>query len=87
MTEFFQDLIDLLLFIPQWVYKQVGEGIVYLANAVPAPFTASDVTTALSGIGGDVVYFLGVFEFDYGLTAVFGAYSARFLLRRIPFIG
>lgn len=91
MPEFISDilqfLLDVVLFIPKQVFKWWTEAMVYMINLVPAPFTSADVTSALNGVGGDVLYFLTVFEFGYGLTAIFTAYGARFLLRRIPGIG
>ena len=46
-----------------------------------------DLQGIFDGIGGELLYFLTVFEFDYGVTAMMTALIARFILRRIPFIG
>lgn len=87
MSEFFEDLINIILFLPRFIYKNVVDALVFMLNSVQPPFTSQDVTTALNGVGGDVLYFLTMFEFQYGLTVIFTAYLARFILRRIPGIG
>lgn len=48
---------------------------------------ASSISTALNTIPGSVWYFLNMFNFAQGITAVLSAYMVRFLIRRIPFFG
>lgn len=87
MDKFLDALVDVLLFIPRHVYDLVVTLLLDFLNWMPVPLTAQDVTAALNGVGGDILFFLTMFEFGYGLSVVFGAYAARFLLRRIPGIG
>jgi Protein of unknown function (DUF2523) len=48
---------------------------------------SSLIATALGNMPSSVWYFLTLFGFAQGLTAVFSALAVRFLIRRIPFFG
>lgn len=87
MNEYIQAIIDFLLYIPRQIYAWITDGLASMLESLTPPLTSADITAALNGVGGDVLFFLTMFEFKYGLTAVFGAYVARFILRRIPGIG
>ena len=45
------------------------------------------LSQAFAGVSAGVWYFLDFFALDYGLPLIISAYVARFLIRRIPFIG
>jgi hypothetical protein len=45
------------------------------------------LTTAFSGIGSGVWWFLDFFALDFGIPMLLSAYITRFLIRRIPLIG
>ena len=62
-------------------------GLVTLAvGFVPHWLTRQNVVDFAQGIPAQAWYFLDYFKFQVGLGGIFGAYVARFLLRRIPFI-
>ena len=85
-----QDLQDTLIDIANWFLLKIVEIIaafIELFLSIVPDSETFDAQSAVSGWPSDVLYFLGVFEFDYALTALFYAYIARFMLRRIPFIG
>lgn len=89
MSEFFSDVmqwwLDVILWIPRMLFSFVVDVVETLMGWLPAD--TIDVDAALDGLTGDVLYFLTLFEFGYGLIAVFTALIARFILRRIPIIG
>ena len=59
-----------------------------LVKGFLAPFIGIDsLTSAFSGLGDGVGFWLQFFAIDAGLPMVLSAYVARFLIRRIPFIG
>jgi len=84
----FQDLIDALidivLFVPRWLYAQIVDVVLLFLSWIPE-IDIADVSG--SGFGSDILYFTTIMEVPYGLTAVSTALFARFVLRRIPFIG
>lgn len=48
---------------------------------------SSTLSGAFGNIGSGMWYFLDLFRFDLGIPMALSAYGARFLIRRIPFIG
>lgn len=79
-------LIDIVLFVPRLIYGWLVDVIELMLGWLPE-IQVVDVQSLFNGLGGQLLYFLTVFEFGYGLTAVMTALIARFILRRIPFIG
>ena len=85
LNSFWNNLLDSILLAPRLLYEGFAEGTLATFDALPA--SNIDTQATLNGVGGDILYFLNMVEFNYGLSVVFGAYIARFLLRRIPLIG
>ena len=56
----------------------------YLAPLLP---NATNLNQAVSVIPPQLWYFLDIFQFSTGLSAVVSAYALRFIIRRIPVIG
>lgn len=79
-------LIDIVLFIPRWLFSIVVDLVELCLSWLP-DIDINDPASLASGLGSDVLYFATVTEVSYGLTAAFTALFARFVLRRIPFIG
>lgn len=79
-------LIDIVLFVPRWLFSLMVDVLELLLNWLPA-IDIQDPASLSSGIGGDILYFTTMMELPYGLTAAGSALFARFVLRRIPFIG
>jgi len=85
LADFWSLFVDLALWLPRLMFEMVADGIDILLALLPTE--ALGIQSAINGWPSDVVYFLNIIEFDYALTAYFTALIARFLLRRIPFIG
>lgn len=86
IQKFIDSLIDIILWLPRMIYSWLVDAIQLMLGWIP-DINIVDVQSVFNGLGGQILYFLTVFEFDYGLTAVMTALIARFILRRIPFIG
>ena len=68
-----------------WVFDSLMSGFARVIELIPVPdFLANMQSVAMTPA---VSWFLQPFELQYGLIAIGGAYIARFILRRIPFIG
>lgn len=65
----------------------VVEGFVSVLVASGILPSAQALSSSLSGIPGGVWYFLDLFGFSAGFPIVLSAFAARFIIRRIPFIG
>lgn len=85
IDDFIQLLVDLLLWIPRKMYEFVADSLDWFLSLMPD--TGLNAQGAISSWSGDIVYFLTIFEIDYAITVLFTALTARFILRRIPFIG
>ncbi|MBW0147501.1 DUF2523 family protein [Marinobacter arenosus] len=79
-------LIDIVLFVPRLMFSLLVDAVELMLGWLPE-IQIVDVQNVFNGLGGQLLYFLTVFEFGYGLTAIMTALIARFILRRIPFIG
>jgi len=62
----------------------VNEFFQLISNLIP---NSGQVNLALGSIPGSVWYFLDLFNISAGLSAIFSAYTTRFLIRRLPVIG
>lgn len=77
-------LLDILLYIPRVIFSAFVDGLIFLFNAIPPPaFLANADLSGFHHIG----YFIDILKIDFGFAIVLSALLARFLLRRIPFIG
>ncbi|MEA1080768.1 hypothetical protein [Marinobacter qingdaonensis] len=79
-------LIDIVLWVPRQLFGLLVDGVELMLGWIP-DIDIVDLQSVFDGLGGQLLYFLTVFEFDYGITAMMTALIARFILRRIPFIG
>lgn len=87
---FIQPIIDwfisCILLIPQLVFWAGNELLKVVISSLPE-LSIVDPATLMGGFSGDLIFWLTLFKFGYGLGAISSALMARFVLRRIPFIG
>ena len=69
-------------------------GVVFIALTEVVPVVielllpeGNDIGSLLSNIPSEVAYLLSFFKIDVGVKLMLSAYLARFIIRRIPFIG
>lgn len=79
-------ILDIVLFVPRLIMSVLADAVEAGMEMIPT-VDGLDMANALSGITGEVLYFMTLLELDFGLTVVFGALIARFVVRRIPVIG
>lgn len=68
-----------------WMLSAFLNGLAALVELLPVPDFMLDVPSFYLPPG--VMFFASAFELDYGIGVVVSAYTARFILRRIPGIG
>jgi hypothetical protein len=87
LNSFLQFFKDFALYVPKWVLQHILEALTTIINAIPVPVAFADFANASGQFTGPVVWWLTLLQVPYGIGVIFGAMLARFLLRRIPFIG
>ena len=87
LSQFAQWLLNLLLYVPREIFSLLCDGLAGVIEAIPVPAGVSafgeNMAAALSGTG----WFADLLALKEGSAIVFSALLARFILRRIPFIG
>lgn len=76
-----------VLWLPQYAVHKLLTALSEFFAKIPVPDFIPAIPSYFSVIPDDVVFFLTIFEFKYGLSAIIAALIARFVLRRIPAIG
>lgn len=79
--------VDWAEWIPKKIYSVAMEGIGKFLSAIPVPDFMSQAGGAFAGIPSSVMWFASTFELSFGIKVCLAALLARFILRRIPFIG
>lgn len=87
ITSFFGWLLDVLMWIPQWIVSQFVDALLAVLNSLPVPSWLGSVDNAFSAIPPGVWWFASVIRLDFGLSIMGSAYLLRFVIRRLPFIG
>ncbi len=78
-------IVDAVLWLPRVIYSTFVDIVIYFMAFLPVdPLPVQD---SLNNISSNLLYYLDIIEFEYGLSVMFTALIARFILRRIPFIG
>ena len=77
---------EVVTYIPRWIFHWSLGALEYAIEHLPT-IVIVDPSTLTSGFSPDMLFFLSMMEFDYGLGAVSSALLARFVLRRLPIIG
>ena len=85
MTDFIKWLADELEAIYYSIINGLLDGITGLIGLVPVPDFLLNMPSYT--LPADVSYWVQPLMIEQGLIIVSGAYIARFILRRIPFIG
>lgn len=84
-TDLLNKLIDALLGILFYIPSKMLEFIVALFQKIPVPEFLQSFSPYT--ISGHIAWFLEPWQITHGIAIIGSAYAARFILRRIPFIG
>jgi hypothetical protein len=80
-------LVNLIQAMAEWLWSELLGALMTVLNAIPVPSWLSDAPAVVGSIPSGVAFFLQAFEVPSGLAIIFGAYTIRFIIRRIPLIG
>jgi hypothetical protein len=68
-----------------WFYDALLSGFAVVIEAIPLPDFLTNIPSFV--LPSSVAWASDALNLTYGITVIVGAYVARFILRRIPFIG
>jgi hypothetical protein len=78
---------EFIKWVPLWIYDRFLEALHAVLLGIPVPDCISTLGHMFSTISPNVMYWLGPVHFDVLICVVVCAYTVRFCIRRIPFIG
>ena len=81
---YFKWLTDEISLIFLSIFNKILEGLVYILSLIPVPDFLVNTSFMLPS---SIAYYAEVFNISIGVGIIVSAYTFRFLLRRIPFIG
>ena len=79
-----------LSYVPYLAYlvvEEIIQALVTVIVGIPAPALYADISSQYGSVMGDLGGLASNLDIGTPLTMIFGAYTVRFLIRRIPFIG
>lgn len=85
--EIWNDIIDVLLYIPRRVWELVLKALSELLNAIPVPAWIDNIPSLFSGLPTGIPWAFWLFNVAAGIGIIVAAFILRFLIRRIPVIG
>ena len=85
MSELLDYILEQTKNLFQWFWEKIMGALASLIEIIPVPDFLLNLPSLVMPSG--VSYFANVAEIPFGITIIVSAYTARFLLRRIPFIG
>lgn len=78
---------ELFEWIGNYIYSGLLDGLASVIEHIPAPSFVSQANSFFGNIPSIVVFFFQYFAIAEGIGFIVLALIARFILRRIPFIG
>lgn len=91
LIKYIKQILDWLLLFVDWVAIEISKvvlaGLAAVLTAIPVPSWMSGASGAVASIPDGVAYLIGTMHIADGCTIMVGAYTLRFLIRRIPLVG
>jgi hypothetical protein len=75
------------LYVFKWLWHELLTALVAVLSAIPVPAWLSGASAAVGNIPPGAAFFLQAFQLPAGLSIVVGAFTIRFVIRRLPVIG
>lgn len=85
MKQYIEFIINEIKLIFIWIMEQVLSAFVALLNAIPVPGFLENISSFQLPQG--VLYYTTLFQLTAGITIIVSAYTLRFIIRRLPFVG
>ena len=86
LSGFAEWLLNVLLFIPRKIFELLMDSLASVLEAIPALDAVTQASSAMGAIAS-MGYIANIVALKEGVALLMVTMLARFLLRRIPFIG
>lgn len=86
LLQLIDDLFSFIFSLLSSFFGWLLDGLLSVLERGLSPFL-EPLVSGFQHIPDSVMYFLGFLEVPFGIACILSAYSIRFLIRRIPFIG
>lgn len=80
-------IVDLAEHVFRWLTVELLNGVLLVLNALPDLGLREDFCASWAQVPVEIMNVLATLNFHYGVALILGAYTMRFLIRRIPLIG
>lgn len=87
IEKFAEWLKELLLWIPRTIWAELLDALAGVIEAIGVPQFITQAQVAFQGIPTTMIFFATKLAIPEGIAMMLVALTARFVLRRIPFIG
>lgn len=87
LSDFASWLVEVLLYIPRQTLSLLLQGLSALIQALPVPAAFQEFAGYAAQLTPGLIWGFDLVAAKESLAIVLAALTARFLLRRIPFIG
>jgi hypothetical protein len=87
LTNALQALLNYIEGIPLHAFSLLCQGLAAVINWIPAPAFFADVAGWIGNTPPLAAWLLSALQIGSGATILVTAFTLRFLIRRIPFIG
>lgn len=86
LLQLIDDLLGFFLDLFKSFFGWLFDGLLDILDRGISPFL-DPLVAGFENIPESVMYFLGFLQVPFGIACILSAYTIRFLIRRIPFIG
>jgi hypothetical protein len=91
LIQFLQQVLTWLgnefLYVFKWLWHELLTALAAVLSGIPVPAWLAGAAAAFSAVPPGVAFFLNAFEVPAGISIILGAYTIRFVIRRVPLIG
>jgi hypothetical protein len=91
LLDFLAKILTWLFTFVDWVINEVIQlllaGLAAVLTLIPVPAWLANAPGVIGAMPAGVAYVAGLFMLPQGIAIIIGAYTVRFIIRRLPFIG
>lgn len=85
--QYIQDIVNFITALPLHLFSLLLQACSAVLNWIPAPAFFSNLSGWIGSIPPLAAYLLGALQIGSLVTILVSAFTLRFIIRRIPFIG